>query len=413
MSGEYAAQEPALARFLLYADAGLRRVSCEVNGEQVSFFVRQGKLRALCTCGAVEARGAGPEGCEHLKLAASLLGLDGNAAPTTAEVATVRSSQRPPPPPVSSDAFGLASALDDLCLAMARTGLDAPDSPSIRSALDQVLERAPKPTSLTLSRWIGRLSEALEIGEVGKVARLLDGAQRLVSELREEQPSSRTLAHFRSWLGTSDGEPYGSLADSTLVEVGREWLSGTSRASIERRYLIDLHDGEVYSEERLRGEQNTSVGPCPRVVQMAYGEIDDAVQPRRLRLLQYTVSPEPTQEQWKRLSEFARTGLSDLAASYASIAQRAPGTSEPFVLFSPVQRKLGAEPTHLRDGGAAGIEIVDDTDVPMLDTLRAMAEVDEVVWIAGRLTGLARGLVLRPTSMLLRREGRFSLRRVT
>jgi hypothetical protein len=257
------------------------------------------------------------------------------------------------------------------------------------------------------------VNEALKVGEVGKVARLLDGAQRLVLEMRAEKPSSRTQAHFRSWLGTSEGEPLGALADSTLVEVGREWLAGTSRASIERRYLIDLHDGEVYSEERRRGEQNTSVGPCPRIVQVAYGELDDAVQPRRLRLLQYAVSPEPSQEQWKRLSEFARGGLSDLAALYASIARRAPGTSEPFVLFSPAQSKLGSEPTHLRDSRGAGIEIVDDADVPMLDTLRAMAEADEVVWIAGRLTGLARGLVLRPTSMLLRREGRFSLRRVT
>jgi hypothetical protein len=248
---------------------------------------------------------------------------------------------------------------------------------------------------------------------VGKAARLLDGAQRLVAEVRAEHPSPRNLAHFRSWLGTFDGEALDSLADGVLIEVGREWLTGTSRASLERRYMLDLHDGEVYSEERRRGEQNISVGPCPRVVHVSYGEIDDAVQPRRLRLLQYTISPEPTQEQWSRLSDFARASVSELAASYASIARRAPGTSEPFVLFSPAGRKLGVEPTQVRDGGGTGIEIVDDADVPMLDTLRAMAEADEVVWIAGRLTGLARGLVLRPTSMLLRREGRFSLRRVT
>ncbi|MFT3922603.1 MAG: hypothetical protein QM778_08730 [Myxococcales bacterium] len=440
MTTEFAAHEPAVARFLVHADAGLRRVSCEVNGEQVSFFVRHGKLRAQCTCSAADSRSvarevselrgaAGRESqerlgtrespaevCEHQKIAASFLGLEGSAVPNAAPnfgEAPVRSSLRPPPPSMLMEITGLATALDELCLAMARTGIDAPDSPSIRQALDQVLERAPRPLSLTLARWVGRVTEALAVGEVGKVARLLDGAQRLAFDVQAEKPAPKSVAQFRSWLGRREGEALDALADSTLVEVGREWLAGTSRASIERRYLLDLHDGEVYSEERRRGEQDASVGPCPRAVQVAYAEIDDAVQPRRLRLLQYTVSPEATQEQWSRVSEFARTKVSDLASYYASIARRAPGTSEPFVLFEPAGRKLGLEPIHVRDASHAGIELVDDADVPMTDTLRAMAEGDEVVWIGGRLTGLARGLVLRPTSMLLKREGRFSLRRVT
>ncbi len=411
MTAEHPAADPALARFLLHAEAGLRRVSCEVNGEQISFFVRQGKLRAQCTCGGGAREGAS-EVCEHHKLAASLLGLDGSSLASSADP-SARASQRPSAPFVAPELVNLARALDELCLAMARTGLDAPDSPSIREALDAVLEHGPKPPSLTLSRWIGRISEALEVGEVGKVARLLDGAQRLVSEVSAGSSSPQSLANFRSWIGTADGESPNVLADSVLIEVGREWLTGTSRASLERRYMIDVHDGAVYSEERRRGDQNISVGPCPRVVHASYGELDDAVQPCRLRLLQYTVSPEPTQEQWQRLTEFACGSVSELASSYARIARRVPGTSEPFVLFSPAGQKLGSEPSHVRDARGAGIGIVDDVDVPMLDALRAMAEADEVLWIGGRLTGLARGLALRPISMLLRREGRFSLRRVT
>jgi hypothetical protein len=406
MTGEFAAGDLALARFLLHAEAGVRRVTFDVHGEQLTLFVRHGKLFAQCTCGA--------EACEHQKLAASFLGLDKASLPTPAATESVhRSSLRPPPPGRDGDLAALAGALDDLCLAMARTGLDAPDSPSIREAFEQVLAHAPRPPSLTLARWIGRLGEALAVGELGKVARLLDGAQRWVLETRAEHPSSSSVSQLRSWLGRSEGDLQATLADSTLVEVGREWLTGTSRASIERRYLLDLHDGEVYCEERRRDEQDISVGPCPRLVHLAFAELDQAVQPGRLRLLQYTVSPEPSHEQWRQLSEFARTRVDDLCSYYASIARRAPGTSEPFVLFSPQNGQLGTDQALIRDSQEKGIELVDDADVPIVDTLRAMAERDEVVWIAGRLTGLTRGLVLRPTSMLLKREGRFSLRRVT
>lgn len=405
MTAEILAADLMLSRFLTHAEAGLRRVSFDVLSEQVTFFVRQGRLRVQCTCGV--------EGCEHQKIAIGFLGAEavGGTSPMQPDPPRTRSSVRPPAP-LPPDAALLSASIEDLALAIARSGLDAADSPSIREALDQLVARTPRP-SLTLSRWIGRLGEALAIGETGKLARLLHGAQNWASEMAGGAPSQATLSRARSWLGSADGTCLDTLADSTLVEVGREWLNGISRASIERRYLVDLHGGEVFCEERRRGDFDHSVGPCPRVAQVAFAEVDAAVQPPRLRLLQYTVSPEPTQDQWRQLSEFARNRVEDLAGYYATISRRVLGTSEPFVLFAPALHSLGHDASHLRDDQGAGVELGDDANGPLVDTLRAMAEDHEVVWVAGRLTGLARGLSLRPVSLLLKREGRYTLRRVT
>ena len=51
---------PLAAHFARHADAGVRRVTLDIGGEQVSLFTRQARLRALCTCGQ--------DGCEHLLL---------------------------------------------------------------------------------------------------------------------------------------------------------------------------------------------------------------------------------------------------------------------------------------------------------------------------------------------------------
>lgn len=398
MSVELPPSDAVLARFLLYSDAGVKRVSFEVNGEQVSAFARQGKLRAVCTCGA--------EACEHQQLAWSFLGVEGIPLGD----ARARSSLRPPAPTL--DFSSLADALDELCLAAARAGLSAADSLAIREALDQVVARAPSPPSSGLTRWVGRFNEALTAGEVGLVAQLLDGARRFADELRAGDRSPAGLARRRVWLGGVDGPAPETLSDSVLVEVGRERLTGLSRNTLERRYLVDVHTGELFREERRKSDQEISVGPCPRVVQLAFAELDSAMRPRRLRLLQYTVSPEPTQAQWSRVAELAERDIAELARRYAESERTCPAQSEPLVMFTPAFLELGVEGA-ARDASGKRLALLDDTRAPAIESVRAVLQGGDLVWIAGRLLGLSTGLALRPISVLVRHDAQLVLRRIT
>lgn len=399
MSGD--ALNDLLARFSARAERGLRRVSCEVAGELVTFTLRDGRIQALCTC-------AGSE-CEHKLIALEFLRerVDAGSVPP----AKLRSSSRPPSLNYS-DAQAMAEAFEELCLATARAGANMQDSPSIRAALDQLIASATQPASLSLSRFIGRFHSALAMGEVGTVARLLAGAEAWAQEIKRGERTRESAARTRVWLGIPDGEAPASLTDLTLVELGREWLSGLTRSSIERRYLVDLASGTLYTEERRRGEQEISVGPCPRVVHVAFAELETALSPARSRLLQYSVTHEPNDWQWQRLAELAEPDVSTLLTRYAESARACPSLSEPAVLFAPSELLPG--PTGaLRDASGTRLELRDDADAPLADTVRALATEGELVWVLGRLRGLLRGIVLRPTSILLRINGRLRLRRIT
>jgi hypothetical protein len=184
------------------------------------------------------------------------------------------------------------------------------------------------------------------------------------------------------------------------------------RSAIERRYLVDVANGELYSEERRRGEPDISVGPCPRVVHVAFGELDTATSPPRARLLQYTVTPEPGDAHWERLAELGETRLPALLTRYAETARRCPGLAEPAVLFAPRELTAGSAGC-LLDAGGARLELRDDQDVPLADTLRELSAGGDIVWVAGRLKGLSAGLSLRPVSLLVRKANRMRLWRVT
>jgi hypothetical protein len=388
---------PLAARFARHADAGMKRITLEIGGEQVSLFQRQGRLRALCTCGQ--------ESCEHLTTALTFLGERASLLPETRGRTTLRT-----PAPAGPDMVAIAQAFDELCLAVARAGTSMPDSPSIRAAIEQLLARVGTPAPLGLSRWIARLQDALSAGDATFVARLLDGTRELAAELKSGDRSASALARRRAWLGSS--EPSNdALTDATLVEVGRERLSGLSRASIERRYLLDVGSGEAFKEERRSGEQEVSDGPCPRVVHVAFAELDAGTLPRRVRLLQYTVSIAPSAEHWSRIGEHAAHSVRELGIRYAEGARRAPGQAEPFVLFAP--RELARSPEgRLVDDTGDSLPIADDSEAAT-QVLHAASAGGEVLWVAGRLLGLSRGLALRPISLLVRRAEAMQLCRVT
>lgn len=372
----------------------------DVAEEHVSLFLRDGRVRALCTCGA--------ERCTHVETALRFLASTSSAPPAEART---RSSRPPPPPSVLPDLSAIGHAFDELRLAVARTGTLAPDSPSIREALDQLLQRVGQPTPLGLSRWVARFQEALSAGEVGKVARVLDGVRELSEELIAGVRSPEALARRRAWLDAGEGF-HVALTDATLIELARERLAGLSRASIERRYLMNLESGEVLKEERRTNDPDASVGPCPRVVHAAFAEVHDGSAPRRVRLLQYTIGARPTAEHWERVRLHATRSVRELSLRYAEANRKASGLAEPFVVFAPKELSEGVD-ARLCDNEGDSILLADEVEAATVHQLRALAGGGEVVFVAGRLAALSDGLVLKPASLLVHNTTGPHLYRVT
>ncbi|HEY6880689.1 MAG TPA: hypothetical protein VI299_21850 [Polyangiales bacterium] len=389
--------EALLARFLQHAESGLRRLNIEIAGEQVTLFTRGGKLRELCTCGV--------ERCEHVSVVLQFLA-EGAAQAMPAEV-RVRSSVRPPPGDMPQ--LALAAAFEELCVATARAGIEAPDSPSIKQALAQVMSAAPDPVPLSLARFIGRFRDALALGEVGELARLLDGALSFAELLRDDSLSYAALEQRRAWLGS--GEAGDALAEVTLVEVAREWLTGLDRAAIERRYLIELVTGHVYTEERRRGEGEISVGPCPRLAQVAFAEVDRATRPPRAKLLQYTLSVQVPEAPWQRVVSLAEDTLAPLRERFAAEVRASPALAEPFAIFAPAQLELATN--SLADTQGERLTLHSEPNLAGIDALLGATRGADIVCVLGRLVGRASGLLLKPLSAVVRNGAWLELRRVT
>ncbi|MGB5808879.1 MAG: hypothetical protein WBG86_00040, partial [Polyangiales bacterium] len=231
----------------------------------------------------------------------------------------------------------LAEALDELLIAVTRVGTEkARYAPSVDAALERVIEAAPDPTPPGLGRFIGRLRQEALSGQPRRAARILDGAAHLADALQTDAPSERDLLRISAWLGTNAKTPASRqlLYDRTMIEVGREWLAGTERASVERRYLIDLESGTVYREDRPR-QATASLGPCPRLVHVGLAESEPGPAPERIRILQYEVRPEIPSVTWDRLAQVARRSFAQLTESYRRSVDGYPTLAEPFALVAP------------------------------------------------------------------------------
>jgi hypothetical protein len=145
---------------------------------------------------------------------------------------------------------------------------------------------------------------------------------------------------------------------------------------------------------------------------VAYGELDPATRPEHVRLLQYTVSPEPSAAQWSDLAERGVRSFQELLGRYTRELNDAPALAEPFVLVAPerIEEDYGGV---LCDGRGARLELSDDAGGSVLAVLRRLAGDDDLVWISGRLRGTSRGITLRPTSLLVRSPSGHALRRIT
>ncbi|MCB9591633.1 MAG: hypothetical protein H6719_02770 [Sandaracinaceae bacterium] len=290
----------------------------------------------------------------------------------------------------------LADALDDVVTTIVRVGIANADSPSIAESLERLRKELPLPTPPGVSRWLGRLRNALDAGDTPLVARLLDGASRLAEELRRDRPTAEARRRAVAWLGATPeigGEE--RISDRTLVEIAREHLPTSERGGLERRYLVDLRNGEVFREERARADANTSVGPCPRVIQVGLAEVERGGTPRRIRLMQYAVTLDPGREELRRIEANGYRRFSALADRYRDWVAADPGQAEPFAVVVPKAWKTqsGAPVCYDDEGVPLAFARADDpAAVEVLQRLTAPAP----RWVGGRLVDVKGLMMMMP-----------------
>lgn len=394
-------------------DGVVERLSVDVqlggHREIVSMRLSGDRLLWSCTCGELE--------CEHAQTA---LGMVSDAADTLdpeqrritavyepapasgADVRTVEQSDQA----VRADTAGLRSILEDVLGAVVRSGVAGGMSPAIEEALERLVKAAPSPLPLGISRWIGRLKDGLARHDVDAVARVLDGATRVVEDLADKQPPEDALRRIVSWLGalSKHAGDVERISDRTMLEVAREWLPGVERAGVERRYLVDLGSGEVFREERSRAAQTASLGGCPRVVNVGLASVERGANPRRIRLLQYATTPAVDDGAWNQLAQWASRRFEPLATGYREAIEAFPGLAEPFALVAPDSLSGGDSPVLLDESGRP-LPCAGDPAVLMHLADRAGSP-HRPLWICGRLVDPGGVLALVPLSAAVNRHGR-------
>ncbi len=322
---------------------------------------------------------------------------------TEAAEAMPRTSWPPPEPDGDAEALAarsrLAEALDDIVTVVVRAGVVGADSPSVAESLERLRREAPLPTPIGLARWLGRLKSALEARDAGLTARLLHGAARLAEDLRRERPSPEVRRHVNGWIG-GGGEPGGveRLSDRVLVEVAREQLPSTDRAGIERRHLIDLHNGEVFREERTRTTPVASVGPCPPLVHVGLAEVEEGAAPRRIRLMQYVVSLDLGAEELARIEANAYRRFSALADRYRELVEAHPGQAEPFAVIAPRSFDVRGAPV-CRDDEGQPLPFARADDPAAVEVLGRVVPPGGPRWVAGRLSDAGGALMMIPCAV--------------
>lgn len=380
-----------------------------------------GGLSWSCTCAETN--------CRHAAVALELLaggtvdGLGHLAEPPRAESIMPDLTRSSVPPDVRTveasdqaeraDKAALSAAIDEVITAVMRSGVADGVSATVSEALRGLIEAAPEPLPLGISRWLGRLEQAVVEGQVEAVARVLHGAAQVADDLRAENPDADAERRIVSWLGalTHEGTGVDSMSDRTMVEVAREWLPGVAHAGIERRYLVDMADGHTYREERSPSARTTSLGPCPRVISVGLASVETGASPRRLRLLQYVASPRLDDDTAGQLGHWGVRAFASLVDRYRDAVTAFPGLAEPFALVSP-DSVVHDERPHLLDDAGAPLPLTGDDDPSILTSFAELTRVSEPAWVAGRLLDREGTLMMRPLSLAVMREGRLCFNRL-
>lgn len=370
-------------------DGAVHRISVEIElGGQVETVMLSFRDGSLC-CMSSDGRADGP----HVRAALRFIAADNLDASPLVPVTQAATTPRETLPHDE-----LAEALEDLLTAIARVGVDkARYAPSVDAAIERVVQVAPQPTPAGLARFIGRLQGEIRAGELRRMARLLEGSAQLVDSLRASQRGSESEQRIDAWLGprpTTNSSPE-LLYDRTMIEVGREWLTGTDRARVERRYLVDVQSGGVYREDRPRNA-TASLGPCPRELRVGLAEIEAGPAPKRVRILQYEVDPHIGPESWERLCHVAARSIAQVTESYRRSVRAYPALSEPFGVIAPYRvenhdvfkafdsdgHQLVLDRAERRGAALAFYDLLESGEEP--------------TWLAGRLTDTTAALCLIP-----------------
>lgn len=372
-------------------EGAVRRLTLDIEVEGRAELVTVGLRDDELQCVSSDGRNDGPHAMAALRFIAGIEQREDSGPPGAVASLNPRSAGHSLP----SD---LAEALDDLLTAVTRVGVDkAQHAPSVDAALQRVIGVAPQPTPLGLGRFIGRLQQGILSGDVQHVARLLDGASRLSDVLRSGIATSGFDALVQAWLGSRPGATPKTalLYDRTMIELGREWLSGTERASVERRYLVDVRSGGIYREDRPRNA-SASLGPCPRQLRIGLAEVEAGPIPERIRVLQYEVQPDVPGESWELLQRVASRRFGELTERYRRSMQEHPSLSEPFVLIAPYRiEKNGVFKAFDADGHQLVLNRSERRG-PVLAFYAMLAQGLDPSWLAGRLTDTGATLCLTP-----------------
>lgn len=305
--------------------------------------------------------------------------------------------------PVTANRRALAEALEDLIVAIVRVGVrEARSSATVDEAIDRIVASAPTPLPLGIGRWIGMLRAAVATIDVDTVGRMLEGASQVATDLTHPSPAGKARRRIVAWLGATADTPgdVERVSDRTLVEVAREYVHGLERAAIERRYLMCLDTGEIFREERPRGGLGVSVGPCPRVVSVGLGEVEEGAAPRRIRLLQYAVSNTLGPDDWMRFDEMAQRRFEALASDYRDAMRAYPGLAEPFAVVAPAT--CGRNPLVLVDAFDDPLPVARAEEPALAATLAELAREGDPEWVAGRLIDADGSLLLIPCTACIR-----------
>jgi hypothetical protein len=286
---------------------------------------------------------------------------------------------------------------------------------SILETLSRVKRALPAPLPLGLLRWLCRVREALETGDAGLIAHALAGAAALVADLREDRQDHAARMRLLAWLGPSASDELTRVNDRRMLEVAREWLTGTARHQIERRYLVDLESGEVFREESTRRDGANSLGPCPRTVGASLAEVESGHSPRRLRLLQYTTTPVVERESWDALAAWGQRDGQVLSEAFNAELAELGVLAEPFVVVVPTAVRTGTTLKLILERGDPLPLCTDSAYGEAAGVLRhfeTLASASVPAWVAGRLVLCAGQLSLRPLAVGVAEAGGVQHRRV-
>lgn len=378
-------------------DAKIERFTCEVQlgreHELVTLRLTEAGLRAVCSCGR--------QGCAHMQAALQLVAAGARSGEAFAKYPSNR------PPALAQDshpssgllrhdrAAALIEPLTDVVTAVVRAGVCSDRTASVLETLSRVERALPPPLPLGLLRWLGRMREALEMQDVALVSQALRAAATLAEDLRAEQRDAAARERSVSWLGAETSDDLMRLSDRSMLEIAREWVAGSVRQQIERRYLLDLDSGEVFREECVRGVGMSSLGSCPRSIGVSLAEVDLGCGPRRLRLLQYTTTPNIERSNWELLAAWGQRDSDALAVAYRSVLSQFGALAEPFVLISPKAFEPGSSPCLALERGAA-LPLTADEEPLVLKRFEHICAAQPPLWVAGRLVQRAGQLMLRP-----------------